>query len=63
MRYLVFARKAYAEPLRYQGALEAEGNPKGKAEQAFGEEWLEVVLVPEAAVRWVVREREEVARG
>ncbi|WP_152640279.1 hypothetical protein [Thermus filiformis] len=58
--YLVFARKEYAEPLRFQG--EWVGLAETEAVfQRFGQDWLEVVLVPERAVRWVIRspEREE----
>jgi len=60
VEYLIFARKEYSEPLCFQGKwvgpVEAEA-----IFQCFGQDWLEMVLVPNQAVRWVVRslEREE----
>jgi hypothetical protein len=71
-RYLIFARREYDKPLSWQGSLEA-GDTDGaakEAQQRFGE-WLEVRLVPEDSVQWIVGplpadkrpagEREEVA--
>jgi hypothetical protein len=59
--YLVFARTEYDEPLEYQGNLEAaDGGAAGKlAVDRFGEEWLELVLVPERDTHWVLREEAE----
>lgn len=57
-RYLVFARAAYAEPLAYRGALEppAGESPERAARDAYGAEWVELVLIPEGAITWVVDE-------
>lgn len=54
VRYMVFARKEYAEPLRFQGEWEGPADPEAVFE-SIGRNWLEVVLVPYRAVRWVIR--------
>jgi hypothetical protein len=54
--YRVFARAEYAEPLELQGSLRAAGDADA-AEQAlrrFGHDWVELVLLPERAIHWVV---------
>ncbi len=55
-RYLVLARREYVESLTYQGMLDAGAgdDPGALARQRFGADWLELVLVPERAVYWVV---------
>jgi hypothetical protein len=60
--YLVFARTDYDEPLEYRGNLEATDDEEAKslAIERFGEEWLELVLIPEPEVYWVQREEAEV---
>jgi hypothetical protein len=59
--YLVFARTDYAEPLEHRGNLEAadDGEAKRLAVERFGEEWLELTLVPEREIYWVLREEAE----
>ena len=52
--YMVFARKEYAEPLRFQGTWEGPNDPEAVFQQ-FGREWIEMVLIPQSAVRWVIR--------
>jgi hypothetical protein len=59
-RYFVFARTEYDEPLEHRGDVEA-----GDAEEAgrralgqYGEEWLELSLVPVSRVYWAEREEE-----
>ncbi len=55
MRWFVFARREYDQPVARRAAIEAQ-DAEAAAEQArerFGD-WLEVRLVPEAAVRWIV---------
>jgi 1,2-phenylacetyl-CoA epoxidase PaaB subunit len=55
MRFFVFARTEYDQPVARQATLEAPG-AEAAAEQArarFGDR-LEVRLVPEGAVRWIV---------
>jgi 1,2-phenylacetyl-CoA epoxidase PaaB subunit len=72
MRFFVFARSDYDQPVSRQGVVEA-GDADAAASVArerFGDR-LEVRLVPEASVRWIVgplpadevpeAEREEVA--
>jgi 1,2-phenylacetyl-CoA epoxidase PaaB subunit len=56
--YLVFARTEYAEPLEHKGNLEAadDGQASKVAIERFGEQWLEMVLVPEKEVHWVQRD-------
>jgi 1,2-phenylacetyl-CoA epoxidase PaaB subunit len=72
MRFFVFARRAYERPLHRCAAVEAPDADAaaGVARERFGD-WLEVRLVPESSVRWIVgplpaervpeEEREEVA--
>jgi len=58
LTYLVFARRKYEEPLRFQ--REWSGSPETQVVMAsIGQDWLEVVLVPTRSIRWVVRPREE----
>ena len=59
-RYFVFARTEYDEPLEHRGDVEA-----GDAEEArrralgqYGEEWLEMSLVPVSRFYWAEREEE-----
>jgi hypothetical protein len=58
-RYLIFARDRYEEPLELRGTLDAEDDDAAAAAAAgeLGDDgrWIEIQLVPEAAVRWVVR--------
>jgi hypothetical protein len=72
MRFFVFARREYDQPVSRQGVVEAQDADAaaGLARERFGD-WLEVRLVPERSVRWIVgplpadklpdAEREEVA--
>jgi hypothetical protein len=59
-KYLVFARTEYDEPLEHRGEVEAESDEEaGKvALERFGEEWLEMSLVPESRIYRVEREEE-----
>ena len=59
-RYFVFARTEYDDPLEHRGEVDA-----GDAEEArklsleeYGEEWLEMTLVPVGEVFWAQREEE-----
>ncbi|HET8631611.1 MAG TPA: hypothetical protein VFL91_29670 [Thermomicrobiales bacterium] len=63
-RYLVFARRQYDEPLAHQGDVEvaAGEDPAGPALARFGDDWLELVLIPEAAIERVPLEAEAEAR-
>ena len=55
--YLVFARTEYSEPVEHMGNLQATDHEEAKklAVERFGEEWLELVLVPEAEIHWVMK--------
>ena len=55
-RYRVLGRTAYAEPLEHRGTVEAadDGGAAEAALDRFGDRWVELVLVPERAVHWVV---------
>ena len=50
--YLVFGRSEYSEPLRQLGTLET---PE-RAREEFGADVIELSLVPEAELVWVIRE-------
>lgn len=72
MRFFVFARREYDQPVSRQGSVEGHDADAAAdlARERFGD-WLEVRLVPESSVRWIVgplpadkvpeAEREEVA--
>lgn len=59
-RYFVFARTEYDEPLEHRGEIEAEDAEEARrlALEEYGEEWLEMTLVPVARVYWAEREEE-----
>jgi len=54
-RYLVFARERYEEPLELQGDLEADGDDAARAAAPDDARFIEIQLVPDDAIRWVVR--------
>jgi AMMECR1 domain-containing protein len=54
-RYLVFARAQYAEPLELQGDLEAESDEAAKQAAPDDPRFIEIQLVPDDQIRWVVR--------
>jgi 1,2-phenylacetyl-CoA epoxidase PaaB subunit len=58
--YLVFARTEYDEPVEHRGNVRAADDEEAKkvAVERFGGEWLELVLVPERDVHWVMRKEE-----
>ena len=58
--YLVFARTEYSDPVEHQGNIRAVDDEEAKklAVERFGDEWLELVLVPERDVHWVMRKEE-----
>jgi hypothetical protein len=58
--YLVFARTEYSEPVEHKGELQAADHEEAKrlAVERFGEEWVELVLVPEAEIHWVMKKEE-----
>lgn len=58
--YMVFARTEYSEPVEHQGSIQAADDEEAKkvAVERFGGEWLELVLIPERDVHWVMRKEE-----
>ena len=54
-RYLVFTRERYDEPLELQGDLEADGDDAARAAAPDDPRFIEIQLVPDDAIRWVVR--------
>jgi len=58
--YLVFGRTEYAEPLEYQGTLTVDDEEARRlAVERFGEEWVELTLIPGREVHWVLGEKAE----
>jgi hypothetical protein len=63
-RWLIFGRTEYAQPLRFEGFVEAEGAEEASARalEQKGRDWVELTLILESAVRWVLKDdSEEVA--
>ncbi len=72
MRYFVFARQEYDQPVARHGMITADDEAAAtkQARERLGD-WLEVRLIPEESVRWIIgplpaeqlpeAEREEVA--
>ena len=60
-RYLIFARAEYDEPLEHRGEVEAPGDDEAAklARERYGDDWLEMSLVPVSKVYWAEREEEE----
>lgn len=56
-RYVVFARNEYAEPLAKVGEAEHDDTP-GLDDLDVGDDWLELTVVPEDALIWVLRDGE-----
>jgi hypothetical protein len=56
--YLVFARAAYADPLSYQGSFEAaaDANLNNIALDTYGDQWVELVLIPGVQAYWAIQE-------
>jgi hypothetical protein len=52
----VLGRTAYPDPLEHQGTVEAPDDAAAAAAalERFGDRWVELVLVPERAVHWVL---------
>jgi hypothetical protein len=54
-RYLVFARERYDEPLELHGDLEAADDDAARDAAPADGRFIEIQLVPDDAIRWVVR--------
>ncbi|MGH2945128.1 MAG: hypothetical protein ACRDPC_02465 [Solirubrobacteraceae bacterium] len=64
-RYMIFARREYAESLELHGHLDADSEDAAAAaarDQLSGGGWIEVQLVPESEIRWVIRPAHEAAQ-
>jgi hypothetical protein len=57
-RYRVFGRTEYAEPLEFRGTVTAAGHDDaaGEALRRFGRRWVELVLLPERSIHWILHE-------
>jgi hypothetical protein len=53
--YLVFGRRRYAEPLALLTTVESS-DPPTRQDLDVGDDWLELVVVPETEAIWVVRD-------
>jgi hypothetical protein len=55
-RYRVLGRTAYPDPLELQGVVDAADDAAAAAAalDRFGDRWVELVLLPERAVHWVL---------
>ena len=58
---MVFARTEYDEPLEHRGDVEASGEEEAerRAMERYGQDWLEMSLVPVSKAYWAERETEE----
>ena len=56
MTLRVYGRTEYAEPLVELGALDDAGD----ARVAYEGDWVELVTFPEDAIRWIIRDGEEI---
>jgi hypothetical protein len=52
---MVFARTEYDEPLEHRGDVDAAK----RAKERYGQDWLEMSLVPVSKAYWAERETEE----
>ncbi|HEX5691801.1 MAG TPA: hypothetical protein VFX76_17420 [Roseiflexaceae bacterium] len=63
-RFLVFARTRYDEPLSHLGELEVVREEAERiAAERYGDHWLELVLVPEEEIQWVLQPQVETAEA
>lgn len=56
--YLVFARKTAEDALAALGTVTAEADAAAAAhaKSSFGEDWLEMIAIPESVAAWAIRE-------
>lgn len=55
MRYLVYGRTEYADPLEQLSVVETDEVPTITT-AGVGDHWLQLVVIPEDAIIWVQRE-------
>lgn len=58
---MVFARTEYEKPLEHRGDVEATGDEEAAnlARERYGQDWLEMSLVPVSKAHWAEKETEE----
>lgn len=61
-QHLIFGRTEYAEPLALVTTVDAGSTPT-LDDLDVGTDWLELVVVPEEAAIWVLRDGEPVERA
>jgi hypothetical protein len=56
LRYHVFGRTAYQEPLEFRGMVQAADDAAAAATALarYGREWVELVVIPERSIHWVL---------
>ncbi len=55
--YLLFARKRADEALTALGSIETESAAlSARAREKFGDDWLEMIAIPEGAASWAIQE-------
>jgi hypothetical protein len=59
MTLRVYGRTEYAEPLTERGTAADEGDVR----EAYEGDWVELVAFPESAIRWIIRDGEDVDDG
>jgi 1,2-phenylacetyl-CoA epoxidase PaaB subunit len=59
--YLVFARTEYDQPVEHKGGVEAASDEEATklAKERYGQDWLEMSLVPVSKAYWAEKETEE----
>ena len=60
-KYLVFARTEYDQPVEHRGDVEAASDEEATklAKERYGQDWLEMLLVPVSKAYWAEKETEE----
>ena len=64
-QYRVFGRTSYPEPLEYQETLTAADDDAAAraALERHGPRWVELVLIPERAIHWILGPRAPAPEG
>lgn len=60
-KYLVFARTEYDQPVEHRGDVEAASDEDATklAKERYGQDWLEMSLVPVSKAYWAEKETQE----
>ena len=60
-KYLVFARTEYDQPVEHRGDVQAASDEEATkfAKERYGQDWLEMLLVPVSKAYWAEKETEE----